>query len=372
MEAVGQLTGGIAHDFNNLLAVVVGNLDRALEEASEQSTLGKLINRALNGALHGADLTRRLLAFSRQQPLDPVAFSINSVLPDTVAILKRTLGESISVQVEASEDLWPAYADTSQVQDVLVNLALNARDAMPEGGVITIRTSNAHLDQDYVRANPDVKSGDYAMLAVTDTGAGIPRELIDRVVEPFFTTKAPGKGTGLGLAMVYGFAKQSGGHLSIYSEVGHGTTVKLYLPRAMTAPPVQEGPVETPKSLPRGTETILVAEDNAELRRTAVEQLEKLGYQVLAAQSGEAALALLQGKEPVELLFSDIVMTGKVTGTDLVSEARKLRPNIRILLTTGYAEKAVTDANRGELQILRKPYRRRELAIKIRSILDQG
>ena len=371
MEAVGQLTGGVAHDFNNLLGVVVGNLDAALEKLDEQSELGQLIGRALGGALHGADLTHRLLAFSRQQPLEPKAFAINDLLPDLSAILKRTLGEGIAVRVETGIDLWPAFADPSQVQDAIVNLAINARDAMLDGGTLTIETANIRLDEDYAGANPGATPGDYAMLAVTDTGTGMSAEVAERAVEPFFTTKPVGKGTGLGLSMIYGFARQSGGHLKIYSEVGHGTTVKLYLPRAKVAAALEQRPAEATEQMPGGSETILLAEDNAEVRHMAVYQLEKLGYRVLAAQNGEAALAVLQGTEPIDLLFSDIVMTGKLTGTDLVSEARKLRPNIRILLTTGYAEKAVSNSNQGAWHLLRKPYRKRDLALKVRGILDQ-
>jgi PAS domain S-box-containing protein len=371
MEAVGQLTGGIAHDFNNLLGVVVGNLDAVLEKLDERSEQAQLIGRALSGAMHGAELTHRLLAFSRQQPLEPTAFAINDLLPDLSAILKRTLGEGIAVHVETGIDLWPAFADPSQVQDAIVNLAINARDAMPDGGTLTIETANIHLDEDYVRANPGATPGDYAMLAVTDTGTGMSAEVAERAVEPFFTTKPVGKGTGLGLSMIYGFARQSGGHLKIYSEVGHGTAVKLYLPRAKVATAPEQRPAEVTEQIPGGTETILLAEDNAELRHMAVYQLEKLGYRVLAAQNGEAALAVLRGAEPIDLLFSDIVMTGKLTGTDLVSEARKLRPNIRILLTTGYAEKAVSNSNQGAWHLLRKPYRKRDLALKVRGILDQ-
>ena len=370
METVGQLTGGIAHDFNNLLGIVVGNLDMVMEKLDEHSEQGQLISRALSGALHGAELTHRLLAFARKQDLEPTSIAINDLLPDLSAMLKRTLGEGIAVRVESGVDLWPAFADPSQVQDAIVNLAINARDAMPDGGTLTIETANVRLDEHYARANPGVTPGDYAMLAVTDTGTGMSAEVAEHAVEPFFTTKPVGKGTGLGLSTIYGFAKQSGGHLKIYSEVGYGTTVKVYLPRAKGAAAEQHR-AEPEKQMPGGTETILLAEDNAELRHTAVYQLEKLGYRVLATQNGEAALAVLRGAEPIDLLFSDIVMTGKLTGTDLVSEARKLRPNIRILLTTGYAEKAISNANQGAWQILRKPYRKRDLALKVRGILDQ-
>jgi len=369
LEAIGQLTGGIAHDFNNLLGVVIGNLDFVLEDLDPQSKDGQAVSRALNGALHGADLTRRLLAFSRDQPLEPKVFSLNDMLPDVVAVLKRTLGASITINLAPSPDLWPAYADASQVQDAVLNLAINARDAMPEGGVLTIETGNITLDEDYARENVEVKPGDYAMLAVSDTGTGIPPDIMKRVLEPFFTTKPVGKGTGLGLSMIYGFAKQSGGHLKIYSEMGHGTTVKLYLPRGRGKGPGEEKSAITPGKARGGDETILIAEDNAELLHAAAKQLAKLGYRILEAANGEAALAILQQTKGIDLLFSDIVMTGRMTGRDLAREARKLLPNLKILLTTGYAEKAAAGSG-DDWPILRKPYRRQELALRLRSVLD--
>ncbi len=369
LEAIGQLTGGIAHDFNNLLGVVIGNLDFVLEDLDPQSKDGQAVSRALNSALHGADLTRRLLAFSRDQPLEPKDFAINDMLPDVVAVLKRTLGASITINLAPHPDLWPAYADASQVQDAVLNLAINARDAMPEGGVLTIETGNITLDEDYARENVEVKPGDYAMLAVSDTGTGIPPDIMKRVLEPFFTTKPVGKGTGLGLSMIYGFAKQSGGHLKIYSEMDHGTTVKLYLPRGRGQGPGEEKSAPAPGKARGGDETILIAEDNAELLHAAAKQLAKLGYRILEAANGEAALAILQQTKGIDLLFSDIVMTGRMTGRDLAREARKLRPNLKILLTTGYAEKAAAGSG-DDWPILRKPYRRQELALRLRSVLD--
>jgi CheY-like chemotaxis protein len=370
METIGQLTGGIAHDFNNMLAVVIGNLDLVLEDIDPASKDGLNITRALNGALHAADLTRRLLAFGRVQPLEPKVFSINDMLPDIVAVLKRTLGASITIKLAPSPELWPAFADPSQVQDAVVNMAINARDAMPAGGTLTIETANVTLDEDYIRENPEVKPGDYALLAVTDTGSGIPAEIIRRVIEPFFTTKPTGKGSGLGLSMIYGFAKQSGGHLKIYSEVGHGTTVKLYLPRGR-GPATAEAKEPEIKTARGGHETILIVEDNAALRHTAAKQLAKLGYRILEAENGDAALAILRTTKGINLLFTDIVMTGNLTGRALAREATRLHPDLKVLLTTGYAEKASADAN-GSWQMLRKPYRRQELALKIRDLLDAG
>jgi len=370
MEAIGQLTGGIAHDFNNMLGIVIGNLDGLLEHFDDGSPQVHALNQALKGALHAAELTNRLLAFARKQPLEPQVIAINDMLPDVISILRRTLGDSISVQVATSDDLWPAFADPAQVQDALVNLAINARDAMPNGGVLTIETGNVHLDEHYASQNPGVEAGDYAMLGVTDTGMGMPPAVVDRALEPFFTTKPVGQGTGLGLSMIYGFAKQSGGHLKIYSEVGRGTTVKLYLPRAPSAviavDPISRGHQE----LPRGTETVLIAEDNEDLRLMVSEQLSSLGYRVIEAKDGEAALPILMGSDPIDLLFTDVVMTGHITGLELARRARRHRPGLQVLFTTGYAETATLNGISGA-QFLRKPYRKRDLAPKIRSILDQ-
>jgi PAS domain S-box-containing protein len=371
IEAVGQLTGGIAHDFNNLLGVVIGNLDAVLERVGTESESGKMVSRALNGALHGAELTHRLLAFARQQQLEPRGFSINDMLPDIISIVKRTLGESIAVRVLAIADLWPAFADPSQVQDAILNLAINARDAMPEGGTLTIQTANVHLDEVYCRDNPEARPGDFAMLAITDTGLGMPAYVAERAMEPFFTTKPAGQGTGLGLSMVYGFARQSGGHLKIYSEVGHGTTIKVYLPRAKADGPLAEPSQKDPRGLARGNEIILVAEDNADLRKVAVIQLTDLGYSVREVADGEAALAILKGSERIDLLFSDIIMSGRLTGHVLAREARKCRPDLKVLLTTEYTEVSVTPENEPELPLLRKPYRKRDLALRLRAILDQ-
>jgi CheY-like chemotaxis protein len=351
------------------LGVVVGNLDEVLEGMDPESQTAGAITRALNGALHGADLTRRLLAFARGQDLKPKAIAIHDLLPDLVTVLKRTLGASIRVSVAPSDNPWLAFADPSQVQDAILNLAINARDAMPDGGMLTIETANVTLDEEYSRMNLDARPGDYVLLAVTDTGTGMTPEVMKHVMEPFFTTKPVGKGTGLGLSMIYGFAKQSDGHLKIYSEVGHGTTIKLYLPRAMGVSDINSENTVEPKKLPGGSETIFVVEDNAELRQTAVSQLMTLGYRVLEAENGEAALTVLKGSESIDLLFSDIVMTGQLTGRALAEEARRLRPGMKIILSTGYAEKVTTNGAEG-WYLLRKPYRRRELALKVRGVLD--
>ena len=370
MEAIGQLTGGIAHDFNNMLSVVIGNLDRLLEQFDDDSPHAKALNQALKGALHGAELTHRLLAFARKQPLEPKPLAINDLLADVVAILNRTIGGAISVQVVASGAPWPVFVDPAQVQDALVNLAINARDAMPNGGVLTIETANVHLDEHYASRNADVRAGDYAMLAVTDTGTGMSAEVAARAFEPFFTTKPRGEGTGLGLSMIYGFASQSGGHLKVYSELGHGTTVKLYLPRAEESAVVAEPAFAQPRDLPRGTETVLIAEDNEDLRQVAVEHLTSLGYRAIEAENGDAAMTVLRGAIPIDLLFTDVVMPGLMTGHELAKQARKQRPGIKVLITTGYAGTASLVVG-GEAKFLRKPYRKQDLAIKIREILDE-
>jgi PAS domain S-box-containing protein len=368
LEAIGQLTGGIAHDFNNLLSVVIGNLDSVLEDPDANTKHSEMIRRALDGALHGAELTHRLLGFARRLPLEPKVLAINGMLPDVVTLLKRTLGEAISVELKTSPDLWPALADASQLQDALLNLAINARDAMPQGGRLTIETANAQFDEEDSAQNPDVRPGPYAMLAVTDTGSGMAPEVLKHVMEPFFTTKPVGKGTGLGLSMIYGFAQQSGGHLKIYSEMGRGTTVRLYLPKASAA--ADRPAKQSEKSLPRGKETILVVEDNPALRKTAIIQLSELGYQIVEAASGEEAVSVLRGNGPIDLVFSDIVMTGKLTGADVAREAERLRPSLRVLLSTGYAERSGEIGER-HWPVLNKPYRKRELATKVREILDE-
>ncbi|HEX3486363.1 MAG TPA: ATP-binding protein, partial [Micropepsaceae bacterium] len=279
MEAVGQLTGGIAHDFNNLLAIIVGNLDLLEEQLRSNPKAHGMAEDALKASLRGADLTRQLLAFSRRQTLEPKVLSLNEVAAGTAELLRRTLGERVKIKLHLADDLAPALADQTQVESALTNLSINARDAMPMGGVLTIETANKHLDAQYQTENPEVTPGDYVMLAVSDTGTGIPAEVLNRVFEPFFSTKGEGKGSGLGLSMVYGFAKQSRGHVKIYSEVGHGTTVRLYLPQAGSKAVVRKEVAAEPKSPPDHA-TILVVEDNTHVRNIAVLQLKDLGYDV--------------------------------------------------------------------------------------------
>jgi PAS domain S-box-containing protein len=371
MEAIGQLTGGIAHDFNNLLAIVLGNLELLLETADLSIDVRALALEAMDASERGAELVRRLLAFARKQQLEPRAFNLNERLPDIVQLLGRTLGEAVQIDTRGSEDLWEALADPTQVDDAIVNLAINARDAMPDGGNLIIETENVFLDSEYADQHLDVTAGEYVMLAVTDTGTGMTPDVAARALEPFFTTKPAGRGTGLGLSQVYGFVKQSGGHVSIYSESGHGTTVKLFLPRSTMAE--VELPPERARggSLPNGSETILVVEDNPDVRRLVRRQLTELGYSVHEAGNGPEALTLLRSRLPVDLMFTDIIMPEGMTGYELAGLARDSRPDLKILFTSGYtAIGAAQDHDRGDVPLLSKPYRKSELAHFIRSALD--
>ena len=374
MEAIGQLTGGLAHDFNNLLTVVIGNLDALVESFDRDPRAKRMADNALQAAWRGAELTRQLLAFSRQQPLEPRLTDVNDLVTGMVRLLGRTLGEAVEIAFRPAPDLWPATVDPAQLGSAIANLATNARDAMPQGGKLVFETHNASLDADYATLNPEVVPGDYALLAVSDTGTGIPPEILGRVFEPFFTTKPVGKGTGLGLSMVFGFIKQSGGHIKIYSEVGKGTIVRLYLPRARAERPATTArPPTAEADVPRGTETVLVVEDNPGVRLTVLRQLQDLGYRVLEADGADAALATLLGSEPVDLLFTDIVMPGGMNGRELAHQAEALRPGLKVLFTSGFMGTGLQD----KLQLrprdtfLGKPYRRAELARKLREALGR-
>jgi signal transduction histidine kinase len=373
MEAIGQLTGGIAHDFNNLLTVIVGNAEVLLDKAPDDSQQAALVNTILKASMHGADLTRRLLAFARQQPLNPRVINLNERVPGVVAMLHRTLGEAIHIKTALSDDLWLTSADPSQVEDALINLALNARDAMPKGGELAIETANVTLDKRYAAQNVDLAVGDYVMLAVTDTGTGMSPEVIERATEPFFTTKKVGQGTGLGLSMIYGFARQSGGHLKIESTVGVGTTMRLYLPRTVKGKPDADTEANAARSAPGGGESILLVEDNDELRALAARQLADMGYKVRTAEAGPAALAVLSAGEAFDLLLTDIGLPEGMTGLELAKNVRALRPSLKILFMTGYA-KMQPQSEQAEAPdpslILRKPFRKRELAERVRAVLD--
>ena len=370
MDAVGQLTGGVAHDFNNLLTVIIGALD--LDPKQVPAELRPAIEQALRAAERGAALTHRLLAFSRQQTLMAQKVDLNRLIRDMDELVRRTLGEHVEIELKLAADLWPALADSGQVENSLLNLAINARDAMPEGGKLTIETTNIHLDEDYAASNAEVATGDYVMLAVTDTGTGMPPDVLAHVFEPFFTTKEVGKGTGLGLSMIYGFAKQSGGHAKIYSEVGHGTTVRLYLPRLSSATTTAEPSAAAMAPRKGGGETILVVEDNPDVRRLVLRQLRDLGYAVIEAANGPQALQILDGDAAIDLLFTDVVMPGGMTGRQLAEAAKGRRPNLRTLFTSGYTEDSILRLGKLDpgVRLLSKPYRKHELATRIREALD--
>ncbi len=371
LESVGQLTGGVAHDFNNLLTVVLGNADLLYDELAENDARRPLAEMIVGAAQKGAELTQRLLAFSRRQALDPKIVDINQLLHGMHGLLLRTLGEHIEIAVLTAENLARASVDPGQLESAILNLCLNARDAMSAGGRLTLETANMLLDAKYAANHSEVRAGRYVMLAVSDTGVGISAQDLPRVFEPFFTTKETGKGTGLGLAMVYGFIKQSGGHVSIYSERGQGTSVKMYLPSTDAEQELSSQPAET--QLTGGSESILLVEDDPMVRSFAKKELVSLGYRVVEAANAPTALGLLRGPEVFDLLFTDIVMPGGMSGKQLADEALKVRPALKVLYTSGYAENAIVHHGRLDpgVTLLPKPYRRKELADKVRNTLTR-
>jgi len=372
MEAVGQLTGGIAHDFNNMLAVIIGGLNLAQRRLDRGDTdIKRFMDGAMEGATRAASLTQRLLAFSRQQPLAPETIDGNKLVNGLTELLSRTLGERIQLETVLTPGLWKTLADPDQLENVIINLAVNARDAMPDGGKLTIETGNANIDAEYAH-DAEIPVGHYVLLAVSDTGSGMPAAVIEKAFDPFFTTKAVGKGTGLGLSQVFGFVRQSGGHVRIYSEVGHGTTIKIYLPRTFAE---QSQPIpRRSAAMARGgdsSEIILVVEDEERVRNFSTEALRELGYTVLHAHGGHAALAIIDGGQDVTLLFTDIVMP-EMTGRQLADEALKRMPGLRIVYTTGYTRNAVVHnavIDPGT-NFLPKPFGIEQLASKIREALD--
>jgi PAS domain S-box-containing protein len=368
MEVVGQLTGGIAHDFNNLLTVVISNLDMILAGGSVNAENRELAEAALNASLRGAELTRQLLAFSRKQSLQRRTLDPNELVARTVDMLKRAVAGDIELRTDLRDGLWLSDIDPSQLESAITNLVVNARDAMPKGGVIAIETGNVTLDEDYAEANREVVPGDYVMVAVSDNGSGIPSEVLTHVFEPFFTTKEVGKGTGLGLSMVYGFMKQSGGHVKIYSELGRGTIVRLYLPRSTSG--AAAAPVPAEEGAPTAAhERILIVEDDEAVRRAAAQQLKELGYTVFEAQNGRAALDILQ-RENIDLLFTDMTMPGGLSGPDLARTAVAKDPALKVLMTSGFTEATLRDSDlSGRFELLSKPYRRQELARRVHRAL---
>jgi PAS domain S-box-containing protein len=370
LEAVGQLTGGIAHDFNNLLTVITGNLE-LIEMRNRDDALSKMLRDAQDAADLGAKLTSRLLAFARRSHLEPEILGLNDLVLNVTSMLRRTLGEHISLSTVLAPDLWPVKADPTQAESSLVNLAINARDAMPKGGKLVVETRNAQMEE--IRSGKDVElaRGDYVRISVADTGTGMPADVRDRAFEPFFTTKTRGHGTGLGLSMVYGFAKQSGGHVTISSEVDRGTTINIYLPRAGRGAPAGEAPSE-PETVPRANKVVLVVEDDDAVRNLTVTRLKTLGYEIHEAPDGTAAVALLESGLKIDLLFSDLVMPGGLSGYDVATRARKIDPSIRVLLTSGYAEDLVRFQNLGDLKLLRKPYRLADLRKALETALSDS
>ena len=379
MEAIGQLTGGVAHDFNNLLQVIKGNLEMMLRRhgrAGAEPELVRMGESAMRAADRAAILTQRLLAFARRQPLAPTPIDANQLVAGMSDLLGRTLGEAVNLQTVGASGLWQTLADANQLESALLNLAVNARDAMPHGGTLTIETANAHLDEAYVQMQQpeDLRAGQYVMVAVTDTGHGMAPEVLRKVFEPFFTTKEIGQGTGLGLSQVYGFVRQSGGHVKIYSEPGQGTTVRLYLPRLLASDTDSDEP-GTQREVPAtgGSETVLVAEDEDDVRTFTVATLRELGYRVLPAADGHAALRLLRIHTGIDLLFTDIGLPGALNGSQLADVAKALLPDLRVLLTTGYAPNAVANDGRVDpgMELVAKPFTQAELARKVREVLDR-
>jgi PAS domain S-box-containing protein len=375
MEAVGNLTGGLAHDFNNLLTIIIGNLDLLQDDVVGNNAARQKVDTILQASLRGADLTGQMLAFSRRQALQPKLLEINQLVGHTTRLLTRTLGGDIQVDVRCSSDLWPVLVDETQLQTALLNIALNARDAMPSGGRLIIATYNAHVESADAAPHPEVAPGDYVVIDISDTGAGMPPDILARIFEPFFTTKSPGKGTGLGLSMVYGFVRQSGGYVRAESESGVGATFKLYLPRAQATKmsptaPACDGNAEQAKFAARG-EVILAVDDNLDVRRAVVVQLEALGYQVMEADGAVTALKVLGSGERIDLLFTDVVMPGGMNGKELANRARAMRPGLKVLFTSGFP--GAPSGNAAELgagdALLNKPYRREQLVAALHQVL---
>lgn len=376
LDAIGQLTGGVAHDFNNLLTIILGNLEsakRQLEQWTDAAhfKLGQRIDHAIHGAGRAASLTKRLLAFARQTPLRPSAIDVNRLLTGLSEFLQRALGEHIALEIVGAAGLWPAEADPAELETALVNIAVNARDAMPDGGKLTIETSNAYLDELYCLGQPDLRPGQYVLIAVTDTGAGMSKHIMERAFEPFFTTKEFGQGTGLGLSQVYGFVRQLGGHVKIYSEVGEGTTVRMYLPRHSGGMPAAMQVASSQPARGRAGECILVVEDDPDVRGYVVETLGGLGYDVLGAAGADEALHLLQCNKAVKLLLTDVVMPGK-NGRKVAEEAVKLSPYLKVLYMTGYSRNAIVHQGRLDpgVELIQKPLTSEQLATAVRKVLD--
>lgn len=369
METIGKLTGGVAHDFNNLLQVVSGNLQLLAKDVAGNERAERRVANAMSGVSRGAKLASQLLAFGRRQALEPKVVNVARFVREMDDMLRRAIGEAIEIETVFGGGLWNTFADPTQIENAILNLAINARDAMAGNGKLTIELANAYLDDDYARSHDEVTAGQYVMLAVSDTGCGMPDEIIEQVFEPFFSTKAEGKGSGLGLSMVYGFVKQSGGHVKIYSEVGHGTTIRIYLPRATEPEDVEVAVDAGPPS--GGTETVLVVEDDDEVRETAVSMLSELGYRVLKAVDAASALNVIESGIPIDVLFTDVVMPGQLKSPELARKARERLPGIAVLFTSGYTENSIVHGGKLDagVELLSKPYTREALARKFRHVL---
>jgi len=373
MEAVGQLTGGLAHDFNNILGAVIANLDIVKENVAPGSLAETCCSAAIDASLSATELVKRMLAFSRRQPLHPKPIDLADVIANVLPLLRRALGEQVRIVAEPLGNGWLAMADADQVESAILNLAINARDAMPSGGVLRIEQSNLAIDDAGAMALDDLKTGDYAVLRITDTGTGMPPEVVAKAFDPFFTTKAPGAGSGLGLSMVIGTMKQLGGTARIYSEVGVGTAVQLYMPRAQVGAAKAIDVSDAAALLRGGRERILMVEDNPQIRDAGERILRGLGYEVLLAENGDEALRLIDAGQSFDLLFSDVVMAGKVNGISLARELRARRPKIRILLTSGFTSPTMAEGDLAGLgvELIAKPYRKTDLATRLRALLDE-
>ncbi|CAD7023830.1 hybrid sensor histidine kinase/response regulator [Pseudorhizobium endolithicum] len=372
MEAIGNLAGGIAHDFNNLLQVITGNLQLLNRQIAGDEVAERRVSSALAGAARGARLASQLLSFGRRQPLEPKVINLSRLIREMDHLLRRSLGEAIEIDTIVGGGLWNTLVDPSNVENALLNLAINARDAMDGQGKLTIELGNAFLDDEYARSAYDVKAGQYVMLAVSDTGCGMTQDILEKVFDPFFTTKPDGKGTGLGLSMVYGFVKQSGGHIKIYSEPSNGTTVRIYLPRSLEAEDVVTDALTGPVT--GGSETVLVVEDDEAVREVTVGLLTELGYKVLKAKDADSALAIVESGAPIDLLFTDVVMPGRLKSRDLARKAKERLPMLGVLFTSGYTENSIVHGGRLDpgVNLLSKPYTREALARKIRQAIEQG
>ena len=379
MEAVGRLTGGIAHDFNNLLTAIIGNLDLALRRLDGEERVRTWLSNCRLAAERAATLVQRLLAFSRQHPLEVKSVDVNRLVQGMSELLRRTLGETVAIEAVLAGGFWKAAIDPNQLENAILNLAVNARDAMADGGRLTIETANCHLDEHYIeQTGAEIAAGQFVMVAVSDSGSGMSAEVMNRAFEPFFTTKPTGVGTGLGLRQVYGFAKQSGGHIRIYSEVGQGTTIKLYFPRLTGQPDIPAWSAREAEAPLRqsadGNEIVLVVEDDPQVNKLAVETLEERGYRVLSAPDGPAALEMLDSAPQIDLLLTDVVLPNGMNGRQLSDEVLRRRPDVKVLFVTGYTRNAIIHHGRldPDIDLLTKPFTADALTRKIRHILDGG